>query len=47
MLFHSAIQACRPNRTGEILRELKLPALPTRISVRAVTLDGARMQLDV
>ena len=46
-LFHSAIQACRPNRTGEILRELKLPASLTRVRLRAVTLDGARMELDV
>ena len=46
-IFRSAMQARRPNRAGKIPLELKLPAAPTNVCVRAVTIDGAQIQLNV
>jgi site-specific DNA-methyltransferase (adenine-specific) len=45
--FHSAAQARRPNRAGQIPAEIKLPAAPTNVCVRAVTVDGRQVQLNV
>ena len=45
--FHSAMQARRPNRSRDIPREIKLPAEPTNACVRAVTIDGRQIQLNV
>jgi DNA modification methylase len=45
--FHSAMQARRPNRSGKIPLEIKLPAVPTNVCVRAVTIDGQQIQLHV
>ncbi len=45
--FRSAMQARRPNRSGEIPLEIKLPAAPTNVCVRAVTIDGQQIQLNV
>jgi len=45
--FHSAMQARRPNRSGEIPREIKLPAAPTNVCLRAVTIDGRQICLNV
>lgn len=45
--FHSAMQAHRPNRSGKIPLEIKLPALPANAYVRAVTVDGLQIQLHV
>jgi DNA modification methylase len=45
--FHSAMQARRPNRSGKILQEIKLPASPTNVCLRAVTIDGRQIQLNV
>lgn len=39
-LFRSAAQAKRPVRTGEIPLEIKMPAAPTKVCVRAVSVDG-------
>jgi DNA modification methylase len=46
-IFHSAIQARRPNRSAEIPLEIKMPVTPTKICVRAVTIDGFLIQLHV
>ena len=43
-IFHSAIQVRRPNRAGEIPLEIKLPAAPTNVCVRAITVDGEQIQ---
>jgi len=45
--FHSAMQARRPIRNGNIPLEIKLPALPANACVRAVTVDGQQIQLHV
>jgi DNA modification methylase len=45
--FHSAMQARRPNRSQKIPYEIKLPAVPTNVCVRAVTIDGRQIQLNV
>lgn len=45
--FHSAMQARRPNRSGKISQEIKLPALAKNACVRAVTVDGLQIQLNV
>ena len=46
-IFHSAMQARRPNRSGKIPLEIKLPAVPTNVCVRAVTVDGRQILLNV
>jgi DNA modification methylase len=45
--FQSAMQARRPNRSGEISQEIKLPTAPTNVCVRAVTIDGRQISLNV
>jgi DNA modification methylase len=45
--FQSAVQAWRPNRSGEIPLEIKLPTTPTTVCVRAVTIDGRQISLNV
>jgi site-specific DNA-methyltransferase (adenine-specific) len=45
--FRSALQARRPNRSGTIPLEIKLPAVPTNVCVRAVTIDARQIQLNV
>jgi hypothetical protein len=45
--FQSAMQARRPNRSGKIPLEIKLPAAPTNVCVRAVTIDGRQISLNV
>jgi site-specific DNA-methyltransferase (adenine-specific) len=45
--FHSAMQARLPIRSGNIPQEIKLPAAPTNVCVRAVTMDGRQIQLNV
>jgi DNA modification methylase len=45
--FHSAMQARRPTRSGDIPWQIKLPATPTNVCVRAVTIDGRQIQLNV
>jgi site-specific DNA-methyltransferase (adenine-specific) len=45
--FRSVIQIRRPNRAGEIPLEIKLPAAPTNVCVRAITVDGQQIQLHV
>jgi DNA modification methylase len=45
--FRSVMQARRPNRSGKIPQEIKLPAKPTNVCVRAVTIDGGLIQLHV
>jgi site-specific DNA-methyltransferase (adenine-specific) len=46
-LFHSRAQARRPNRFGQIPHEIKLPAAPTNVCVRAISVDGSQVQLNV
>jgi DNA modification methylase len=43
-IFHSVMQARRSNRSTQIPLEIKMPAPPTNICVRAVTVDGSRFQ---
>ena len=45
--FNSVMQARRPNRSGKIPLEIKLPAAPTNVCVRAVTIAGGLIQLHV
>ena len=45
--FHSAMQARRPNRSGQIPLEIKSPAALTNLCVRAVTITGEQIQLHV
>lgn len=45
--FHSMMQARRPERSGKIPLEIKLPAVPTNVCVRAVTIDGEQILLHV
>jgi len=44
IIFRSAIQTRRPNRSAEIPLELKMPVAPTNVCVRAVTVDGSLIQ---
>lgn len=46
-IFRSAIQAQRPNRSAVIPMEIRLPAAPTNVCVRAVTTSGEQIQLNV
>jgi site-specific DNA-methyltransferase (adenine-specific) len=46
-VFHSAAQTRRPNRNGQIPLELKMPAEPTNVCVRAICVDGTTIQLHV
>jgi site-specific DNA-methyltransferase (adenine-specific) len=46
-VFRSAQQARRPRRAGELPLEIKLPASPTNVCVRAVRVDGKQVQLHV
>jgi hypothetical protein len=43
-IFRSACQARRSNRSTEIPLELKMPAEPTNVCVRAVTVGGSVIQ---
>jgi DNA modification methylase len=43
-IFRSAFQARRSNRSTEIPLEIKMPAAPTNVCVRAVTVDGTVIQ---
>jgi site-specific DNA-methyltransferase (adenine-specific) len=43
-IFHSAIQARRTNRSSEIPHEIKIPAAPTNVCLRAVTVNGLMIQ---
>jgi DNA modification methylase len=45
--FHSAMQARRPIRSGPIPLEIKKPAALTNLCVRAVTVSGEQIQLNV
>ena len=45
--FHSAMQARRPNRSGQIPLEIKSPVALTTLCVRAVTIAGEQIQLNV
>jgi DNA modification methylase len=45
--FRSAVQARRPNRSSEIRLEIKTPAAPANLCVRAVTVEGHRVELHV
>jgi DNA modification methylase len=47
IIFRSAIQTRRPNRSAEIPLELKMPVAPTNACVRAVTVDGSLIQSHV
>jgi len=47
IIFRSAIQTRRPNRSAEIPLELKMPVAPTNVCVRAVTVDGSLIQSHV
>ncbi len=46
-LFRSAFQVRRTNRSPEIPQEIKMPAAPTNVCVRAVTVDGSVSQSNV
>jgi DNA modification methylase len=43
-IFRSVFQARRSNRSAEISLEIKMPAAPTNVCVRAVTVDGSVIQ---
>jgi hypothetical protein len=43
-IFRSAGQACRPNRSGELPSEIKLPVAPEKLRVRAVTVSGEQIE---
>jgi site-specific DNA-methyltransferase (adenine-specific) len=43
-IFRSAIQVRRTNRSAEILLEIKMPAAPTNVCLRAVSVDGFQIQ---
>jgi DNA modification methylase len=45
--FCSAAQVRRPNRSGEIPLEIKMPTAPTNVCVRAVSVDGMVLQSGV
>jgi site-specific DNA-methyltransferase (adenine-specific) len=45
--FHSQFQSVRSYRSGELPLEIKLPASPTNVCVRAVTVNGDQIQLNV
>jgi DNA modification methylase len=44
ILFRSAGQARRPNRSGELPSEIKLPVEPGHFRVRAVTISGKQIE---
>ena len=46
-VFQSAVQARRPNRSGQIPLEIKSPAALTNLCVRAVAVTGEQIQLNV
>jgi DNA modification methylase len=46
-IFRSVFQARRSNRSAEIPLEIKMPAAPTNVCVRAVTVDGSVIQSHV
>lgn len=46
-IFRSAIQSCRPNRSADIPIKMETPVAPTNVCVRAVTVDGHLIQLNV
>jgi DNA modification methylase len=46
-IFRSTFQARRSNRSAEIPLEIKMPAAPTNVCVRAVTVDGSVIQSHV
>ena len=46
-IFRSVFQARRSNRSAEISLEIKLPAAPTNVCVRAVCIDGSVIQSHV
>jgi hypothetical protein len=43
--FRSAGQARRPNRSGELPSEIKLPVAPEKFRVRAVTVSGEQIEI--
>jgi DNA modification methylase len=43
--FRSAGQARRPNRSGELPSEIKLPVAPEKFRVRAVTVSGEQIEV--
>jgi hypothetical protein len=45
--FHSAFQACRPIRGGEIPLQIKMPAAAANACIRAITIHGEQIQLHV
>jgi site-specific DNA-methyltransferase (adenine-specific) len=45
--FQSVMQARRPNRSGKIPLEIKLPAAPVNLCIRAVTVNGDQLLLHV
>jgi hypothetical protein len=45
--FRSMMQARRPERSGKIPLEIKMPAVPTNVCVRAITIEGKQIQLHV
>jgi site-specific DNA-methyltransferase (adenine-specific) len=44
-IFRSAAQARRPNRSGELPTEIKLPVVPEKVRVRAVTVNGEQIEI--
>ena len=46
-IFRSAIQSRRPNRSADIPIKMETPVAPTNVCVRAVTVDGHLIQLNV
>jgi DNA modification methylase len=47
MVFRSVIQSHRPNRSADIPIKIETPVAPTNVCVRAVTIDGHLVQLNV
>ena len=46
-IFRSAVQSRRPNRSEDIPIKMETPVAPTNVCVRAVTVDGHLIQLNV
>jgi site-specific DNA-methyltransferase (adenine-specific) len=46
-VFHSVMQAKRPNRSSEILLKIKMPVALKNICIRAITVDGSMIQSNV
>jgi DNA modification methylase len=46
-IFHSVFKSCRTNRSAEIRLEIKLPVAPTNVCVRAVSVDGSVIHLNI